>query len=98
MQKSLLAIAAAFSFLIATSGSAISGPYAFGDEPHTLSWGYYPQIEGGCWKWNWQQYQYNDHLPGLRAPEGLHVPAFFTRGTSHQGLRSTCGAALRRLR
>ena len=74
MQKSLLAIAAAFSFLIATSGSAISGPYAFGDEPRTLSWGYYPQIEGGCWRWNWQQYQYNDHCPVYVHPKAYMYP------------------------
>jgi hypothetical protein len=48
MQRSLLAIAAAFSFLIATSGGAISGPYPFGDAPYTLNWGSYPQIESGC--------------------------------------------------
>jgi len=50
MKKSLLAIAAAFSFLIATGGGAISGPYPFGDGPYTLNWGPYPQIENSCWK------------------------------------------------
>ena len=74
MQKSLLAIAAAFSFLIATSGGAISGPYPFGDEPHTLNWGYYPAIESGCWKWNWQQSQYNDHCPVYVHPKAYMYP------------------------
>jgi len=69
MQKSLLAIAAAFSFFVATSGSAISGPYPFGDAPYTLTWGYYPQIEQGCWRWNWQQYEYNNHCPVFLHPK-----------------------------
>jgi hypothetical protein len=74
MQKSLLAIAAGFSLLIATSGAAISGPYPFGDEPYTLNWGYYPQIEKACWKWNWQLYEYNDHCPVYVHPKAYMYP------------------------
>jgi hypothetical protein len=74
MQKTLLAIAAAFSCLIATSGGAISAPYAFGDEPYTLNWGYYSQIEKGCWRWNWQQYQYNDTCPVYVHPKAYMYP------------------------
>jgi len=74
MQKSLLAIAAAFSLLVATSGVAVSGPYTFGDEPHTLSWGYYPQMEKGCWKWNWQQHHYDDHCPVYVHPKAYMYP------------------------
>jgi hypothetical protein len=74
MQKSLLAIIAAFSLLTMTSGGARSAPYAFGDEPHTLNWGNYPQIESGCWKWNWQQNQYNDHCPVYVHPKAYMYP------------------------
>ncbi|MEH2568951.1 hypothetical protein [Bradyrhizobium sp. AZCC 2289] len=74
MQKSLLAIAAAFSFLIATSGGAISGPYPFGDAPYTLNWGSYPQIESGCWKWNWQQDQWNDYCAVYVHPKAYMYP------------------------
>ena len=78
MKKSLLAIAAAFSFFVATSGSAVSGPYyPFGDAPYTLTWGSYPQIEQGCWKWNWQLYEYHDHCPVY-----LHPKAYMFRGSN----------------
>jgi hypothetical protein len=73
MQKSLLAVAAASSFLVATSGGAMSAPYPFGDEPYTLNWGYYPQ-ENGCWKWNWQQYLYNDTCPVYVHPKAYMYP------------------------
>jgi len=65
MRKSLLAIsaAAAVSALVLPTGPAHSNPYAFGDPPYTLNWDYYPQIQQGCWKWNWQQYLWNDHCP-----------------------------------
>jgi len=74
MQKSILALAAAFSMLMATSQVAVSGPYAFGDEPYTLDWRYYPQIEKGCWKWNWQQYQYDDYCPVYVHPKAYMFP------------------------
>jgi hypothetical protein len=74
MKKSLLAIAAAFSFLIATGGGAISGPYPFGDGPYTLNWGSYPQIENSCWKWNWQLYEYHDHCPIYVHPKAYMYP------------------------
>ena len=74
MQKSLLAIAAAVSFLIATSGGAVSGPYRFGDEPYRLNWGYDPQIESGCRKWNWQQYLWNDTCPIYVHPKAYMYP------------------------
>ena len=53
MQKSLLAIFA--TVMVLSSGSAYAGPYPFGDEPYRLDWGYGPQIQPTCWKWNWQQ-------------------------------------------
>jgi hypothetical protein len=66
MQKSLLAIsAAAVSAMLLSTAPAYSDPYpyAFGDPPYTLNWWYYPQIQSGCWKWNWQQYLWNDYCP-----------------------------------
>ncbi len=64
MQKPLFAIvAAAFSVLVLSTGAARSDPYPFGDPPYTLNWEYYPQIQNGCWKWNWQQYLWNDYCP-----------------------------------
>ena len=64
MQKSLFVIiAAAFSVLVLSTSGARSQPYAFGDAPYTLNWEYYPQIQTGCWKWNWQQYLWNDYCP-----------------------------------
>jgi hypothetical protein len=74
MRKSLLAIAAVFSFLIATSGGAISGPYPFGDEPYRLDWGTDPQIQSGCWKWNWQLYQWNDYCAVYMHPKAFMYP------------------------
>ena len=73
MHKSLLAIAAASSFLIGTSGTAISGPYPFGDEPYTLSWG--QPYDPACWKWNWQQNQYNDFCATWVQPKAYMHPA-----------------------
>ena len=64
MQKPLFAIvAAAFSVLVLSTGAARSDPYPFGDPPYTLNWEYYPEIQTGCWKWNWQQYLWNDYCP-----------------------------------
>ena len=75
MQKSLFAItAAAFSVLILSSSGAQSGPYPYGDEPYTLNWWYYPQIQTGCWKWNWQQYLWNDYCPAYVSPKAYMYP------------------------
>jgi hypothetical protein len=74
MQRSLLAIAAAFSVVVFSSSGALSGPYPYGDAPYTLNWGYYPQIESGCWKWNWQQYQWDDHCPVYVHPKAYMYP------------------------
>jgi hypothetical protein len=72
MQKSLLAIsAAAVSAMLLSTAPASSQPYpyAFGDTPYTLNWWYYPQIQTGCWKWNWQQYFWNDYCPAYIEPK-----------------------------
>lgn len=62
MQKSLFAIAAAFSVALLSS-PAYSGSYPFGDEPYRLNWGYDPEIQSGCLRWNWQQYGWDDYCP-----------------------------------
>jgi len=74
MQKSLFVIiAAAFSVLVLSTDGARSQsygqPYAFGDTPYTLNWWYYPQIQSGCWKWNWQNYLWNDYCPVYIEPK-----------------------------
>jgi hypothetical protein len=75
MQKSLFAIiAAAFSVLVFSPGAARSDPYPFGDPPYTLNWEYYPQIQSGCWKWNWQQYLWNDYCPVYVHPKAYMYP------------------------
>ncbi len=71
MPKSLFAtIAAAFSVFVLAS----SGPYPFGDEPYRLNWGYDPEIQSGCWKWNWQQYHWDDHCPVYVRPKAHMYP------------------------
>jgi hypothetical protein len=67
MQKSLLAIFA--TVMVLSSGSAYAGPYPFGDEPYRLDWGYGPQIQPTCWKWNWQQYHWVDQCPVYVQPK-----------------------------
>jgi hypothetical protein len=75
MQKSLFAIVAALIFGALSSGGAqAAGPYPFGDEPYTLSWGSYRQIESGCWKWNWQQYFWNDYCAVYEHPKAYMYP------------------------
>jgi hypothetical protein len=62
MSKSLLAVVAAALSILGTSAAvAQSGIYPFGDPPYRLDFGYDPEITTGCWKWNWQQYQWEDH-------------------------------------
>ena len=73
MQKSLLA-AAAVSFVVLSSSVAYSGPYPFGDEPYRLNWGYDPQMEAGCLKWNWQQYHWQDTCPVYVHPKAYMYP------------------------
>ena len=73
MQKSLLA-AAAVSIVMLSSSVAYSGPYPFGDEPYRLNWGYDPQMEAGCLKWNWQQYHWQDTCPVYVHPKAYMYP------------------------
>ena len=73
MQKSLLAVAAV-SFVVLSSSVAYSGPYPFGDEPYRLNWGYDPQMEAGCLKWNWQQYHWQDTCAVYVHPKAYMYP------------------------
>lgn len=77
MQKSLLA-AFATVMVLSSAGSAYAGPYPFGDEPYRLNWGYDPQIQSGCWKWNWQQHHWTDHCAVYVYPKAYMYP----RGSS----------------
>ncbi|WMT72026.1 hypothetical protein [Bradyrhizobium sp. Ash2021] len=74
MQKPLLAAVAAVSFVVLSSSVAYSGPYPFGDEPYRLNWGYDPQMEAGCLKWNWQQYQWQDTCAVYVHPKAYMYP------------------------
>ena len=75
MQRYVLAmVAAAFSVILLSTGSAQAGPYPFGDEPYRLNWGYDPEIASGCWKWNWQQHQWDDHCPRYVHPKAFMYP------------------------
>jgi len=75
MQRNMLAMAAAaFSVILLSTGSAQSGPYPFGNKPYRLDWVYEPAIASGCWKWNWQQHQWNDHCPRYVHPKAFMYP------------------------
>jgi hypothetical protein len=75
MQRARFAlVAAAFSVVFLSAGTAQAGPYPFGDEPYRLNWGYDPEIESGCWKWNWQQYQWNDYCARYVYPKAYLYP------------------------
>jgi hypothetical protein len=75
MQRSLFAIvAAAFSVVIISTSSAYCGSYPFGDEPYRVNWGYDPEIQSGCWKWNWQQDHWDNHCPLYVHPKAYMYP------------------------
>ena len=75
MQRYVLAmVAAAFSVILLSTGSAQAGPYPFGDEPYRLNWGYDPAVASGCLKWNWQQHQWDDHCPRYVRPKAFMYP------------------------
>lgn len=76
--KKLLGAAAVF-VTFGLSTAAHSGPYPFGDEPYRLDWGYDPQIQSGCWKWNWQQHQWNDYCPVYVHPKAYMYPRVVLR-------------------
>lgn len=77
MQRLMPAIlAAAFSVLLVSSSSAQSGSYPYGDAPYRLNAWLEPEpaIESGCWKWNWQLHQWNDHCPRFVNPKAYMYP------------------------
>ena len=74
MQSSTFAIVAAAFSVVLSASSAQAGPYPFGDQPYRLDWGYDPEIESGCWKWNWQLYQWNDHCARYVHPKAYMYP------------------------
>ncbi|WP_082747566.1 hypothetical protein [Bradyrhizobium macuxiense] len=75
MQKSFSAIiAAVVSIVILSSSAARAGDYPFGDPPYRLDYGYDPQVESGCLRWNWQLYQWQDHCPVYIHPKAYMYP------------------------
>ena len=75
MKNSLAGIFAFSAVLL--SGSAVyagGAAYPFGDEPYRLNWGYDPEIQSGCWKWNWQQNGWDDHCPIYIHPKAYMYP------------------------
>ncbi len=75
MQRSLFAIfATALSVLVLSTSGASSGPYPFGDEPYRLNFWHDPEIQSGCWKWNWQQYHWNDYCAVYVRPKAYMYP------------------------
>ena len=72
MRKSVFAAIAAVVLLGATGAQA--GTYPFGDEPYRLDWGYEAENQSGCWKWNWQQYHWNDYCAVYIHPKAYMYP------------------------
>ncbi|WP_375780182.1 hypothetical protein ACE103_15875 [Bradyrhizobium sp. ma5] len=85
MQKSFSVImAAAAAIVVVSSTAARAGDiYPFGDPPYRLDYVVEPQIESGCWKWNWQLYQYQD-----RCPAYIHPKAYMFSRSSRVVLRT----------
>jgi hypothetical protein len=67
-------VAAAFTSIAVSTSDAYSGSYPFGDEPYRLNWWNDPEIQTGCWKWNWQQYQWNDYCAVYIHPKAYMYP------------------------
>ena len=74
MQKSIWAGVTAVLIMVPCASSAQSVTYPFGDPPYRLNWEYNPEIQSGCWKWNWQQYQWDDHCPIYVTPKAYMYP------------------------
>lgn len=77
MKKFIVGIAVLSAALLVLSGSDTyaGGPtYAFGDEPYKLNWGYDPDVQSGCQRWNWQQHGWDDHCPVYVHPKVYLYP------------------------
>lgn len=70
----LLAATALTVSLMFVSGAAHCGVYPLGDEPYQLDWGYDPEIQSGCWKWNWQLQQFQNYCPVYVHPKAYMYP------------------------
>jgi hypothetical protein len=70
----ILATTAISLTIMFVSSAAYSGSYPFGDEPYRLDFGSDPQIDAGCLKWNWQQYQWNNYCPVYIQPKAYMHP------------------------
>ena len=75
MKKILFATVATALFVF-SSGSAYCGSYPFGDPPYRLDFGDDPRVDSGCLRWNWQQYQWEDHCPVYVYPKAYMYPRF----------------------
>jgi hypothetical protein len=73
MLRSYLAIGAAAVGLMASPAAAQS-VYPFGDPPYRLDWTYEPETANGCWRWNWQQYQWDNFCPTYIQPKAYMHP------------------------
>jgi hypothetical protein len=77
MQRSLLAITAVMAVMGWTNAAySENGPYPFGDAPYRLDFGPDPQVESGCLRWNWQQYQWNDYCAVYVQPKAYMHPRY----------------------
>ena len=76
MQKIFFATVAVASLVTLSSGVAYSGSYPFGDTPYRLDFGDDPRVDSGCLRWNWQQYQWEDHCPIYVYPKAYMYPRF----------------------
>jgi len=89
MQKSLLAAVVFTSSVFSVSTSyAQDRIYPFGDPPYRLNLGSTPEIETGCWKWNWQQYQWNNHCPRYVYPKAYMFYGRPMPAVVHTGVRA----------
>jgi hypothetical protein len=75
IEKSFVQIVVLSAALL-SGGAAYAGGagYVFGDEPYRLNWGYDPDIQSGCRKWNWQQYGWDDYCPIYFHPKAYMYP------------------------
>ena len=74
MYRSCFIAIAAVICMSGASAGAQAGPYPFGDEPYRLNWYSDPEIANGCWKWNWQQYQWDNYCPVYVHPKAFMYP------------------------
>ena len=75
MSRSCLAVfVAAICLVVASPAGAQSRPYPFGEPPYRIDSYYEPEIANGCWKWNWQQHQWDNYCPVYVQPKAFMYP------------------------